>query len=429
MLEPRRSRWLQRLQKHHQKCEEQYKLEAKKQAQLQHEQTAQLIKMMNRKKEKQEEILDIAQESTDDSLPESSLEMESDYIPSSSPSSEGEEVKSKLKVKKTVDLSAKDAAPQLSQPSESDKDAFNADVFEDTDESDCQTQRPEPSEMTRTKKKGPSKVKRARMTEPTADSDVEESDCQTQRPEPSEMTRTKKKGPSKVKRARMTEPTADSDEEPLCLTQRPEPSETTRTKKKGPSKVKRARMTEPTADSDVEESDCQTQRPEPSEMTRTKKKGPSKVKRARMTEPTADSDVEESDCQTQRPEPSEMTRTKKKGPSKVKRARMTEPTADSDEEPLCLTQRPEPSETTMMKKKGKTKHLTESEVRIRRPWTKTEKAAVQRQLGNFIVLKRVPGKEPCQKALEREPSLQTRTWRDIKNQVYNTITTLKKRQK
>ncbi|XP_041823315.1 uncharacterized protein LOC121628352 isoform X2 [Melanotaenia boesemani] len=289
-----------------------------------------------------------------------------------------------------IDLSAKDAAPQLSQPSESDKDAFNADVFEDTDESDCQTQRPEPSEMTRTKKKGPSKVKRARMTEPTADSDVEESDCQTQRPEPSEMTRTKKKGPSKVKRARMTEPTADSDEEPLCLTQRPEPSETTRTKKKGPSKVKRARMTEPTADSDVEESDCQTQRPEPSEMTRTKKKGPSKVKRARMTEPTADSDVEESDCQTQRPEP---------------------------------------SETTMMKKKGKTKHLTESEVRIRRPWTKTEKAAVQRQLGNFIVLKRVPGKEPCQKALEREPSLQTRTWRDIKNQVYNTITTLKKRQK
>ncbi|TRY65184.1 hypothetical protein DNTS_009422, partial [Danionella cerebrum] len=57
-----------------------------------------LSKAMNRKEKNQGEPM------TDDSMPESSLESGSDYIPSSSPSSEDEdEVKSQLKVKNTGD--------------------------------------------------------------------------------------------------------------------------------------------------------------------------------------------------------------------------------------------------------------------------------------------------------------------------------------
>lgn len=57
----------------------------------------------------------------------------------------------------------------------------------------------------------------------------------------------------------------------------------------------------------------------------------------------------------------------------------------------------------------------------RRPWSAGEKAAVWRQLGQFITLRRVPGKEQCLKALEAEPALRRRSWKDIKNQVYNSI--------
>ena len=59
----------------------------------------------------------------------------------------------------------------------------------------------------------------------------------------------------------------------------------------------------------------------------------------------------------------------------------------------------------------------------RRPWSKQEKEAVWRQLGKYITLQRIPGKEECMKALQAEQ----RSWTDIKNQVYNTITSQKRK--
>ncbi|KAM8857986.1 uncharacterized protein ACB058_009417 [Synchiropus picturatus] len=63
-----------------------------------------------------------------------------------------------------------------------------------------------------------------------------------------------------------------------------------------------------------------------------------------------------------------------------------------------------------------------------RPWSSQEKEAVWRQLGEFISQLRVPGKEACEKALNAEQVLSRRNWKDIKNQVHNTVTTLKRKQ-
>lgn len=63
----------------------------------------------------------------------------------------------------------------------------------------------------------------------------------------------------------------------------------------------------------------------------------------------------------------------------------------------------------------------------RRSWTDVEKKAVWRQLGNFITLMKVPGKDKCIECIDAEPALQSRDWRDIKNQVYNTIVTRKRK--
>lgn len=58
----------------------------------------------------------------------------------------------------------------------------------------------------------------------------------------------------------------------------------------------------------------------------------------------------------------------------------------------------------------------------RRPWRKQEKEVVWRQFGKYITLLLVPGKEECMKALQAERALKYRTWKDIQNQVYSTIT-------
>ena len=63
----------------------------------------------------------------------------------------------------------------------------------------------------------------------------------------------------------------------------------------------------------------------------------------------------------------------------------------------------------------------------RRPWTAVEKKAVWKQLGNFITLMRVPGKNKCLECTDAEPALQSRHWRDIKNYIHNTIESRKKK--
>lgn len=63
----------------------------------------------------------------------------------------------------------------------------------------------------------------------------------------------------------------------------------------------------------------------------------------------------------------------------------------------------------------------------RRAWSSKEKDAVWWQLGQYITLQRVPGKEACVKALDTEPVLGRRDWRDVKNLVYNAITTCERK--
>ncbi|XP_055017813.1 uncharacterized protein LOC129411297 isoform X2 [Boleophthalmus pectinirostris] len=64
----------------------------------------------------------------------------------------------------------------------------------------------------------------------------------------------------------------------------------------------------------------------------------------------------------------------------------------------------------------------------KRPWTETEKNAVRRQMGKFMALRKVPGKNDCRMCIEKESaSLGARTWRDVKYFVYNEIIKIKRK--
>ncbi|XP_029967431.1 M-phase phosphoprotein 8 isoform X1 [Salarias fasciatus] len=65
--------------------------------------------------------------------------------------------------------------------------------------------------------------------------------------------------------------------------------------------------------------------------------------------------------------------------------------------------------------------------RIKRLWSEEEQAAVRRQLGDFCKLVKVPGKKDCDACLAAEPALNTRTWREVKYFVHNSIQSLKRR--
>ncbi|XP_037343918.2 uncharacterized protein LOC134102857 [Pungitius pungitius] len=65
--------------------------------------------------------------------------------------------------------------------------------------------------------------------------------------------------------------------------------------------------------------------------------------------------------------------------------------------------------------------------RNKRLWNKEEQAAVRRQLGDFCKLVKVPGKRDCDACLAAEPVLNSRTWREVKYFVHNTIQSMKRR--
>lgn len=65
--------------------------------------------------------------------------------------------------------------------------------------------------------------------------------------------------------------------------------------------------------------------------------------------------------------------------------------------------------------------------RNKRLWSSEEQAAVRRQLGDLCKLVKVPGKKDCDACLAAEPVLSTRTWREVKYFVHNTIQSLKRR--
>ncbi|KAM9344206.1 uncharacterized protein KZ484_016572 [Pholidichthys leucotaenia] len=65
--------------------------------------------------------------------------------------------------------------------------------------------------------------------------------------------------------------------------------------------------------------------------------------------------------------------------------------------------------------------------RNKRLWSDEEQAAVRRQLGDFCKLVKVPGKKDCDACLAAEPALSSRTWREVKYFVHNSIQSLKRR--
>ncbi|XP_073671115.1 uncharacterized protein [Paramisgurnus dabryanus] len=68
-----------------------------------------------------------------------------------------------------------------------------------------------------------------------------------------------------------------------------------------------------------------------------------------------------------------------------------------------------------------------AKVNVKRPWSEAERSAVHKHLAKFIAERRVPGKLPCMKCIEEEEALNERSWKDVKNFVYNTIVTLNRR--
>jgi hypothetical protein len=64
----------------------------------------------------------------------------------------------------------------------------------------------------------------------------------------------------------------------------------------------------------------------------------------------------------------------------------------------------------------------------RKKWSDAEKQAVERQLGKFLRIKKLPGKSDCENARRNEPSLQGRPWTQLKFYIKNSIpSTLKKK--
>ncbi|XP_028291800.1 M-phase phosphoprotein 8 isoform X1 [Gouania willdenowi] len=65
--------------------------------------------------------------------------------------------------------------------------------------------------------------------------------------------------------------------------------------------------------------------------------------------------------------------------------------------------------------------------RMKRLWSEEEQAAVRRQFGDLCKLVKIPGKKDCDACLAAEPLLGTRTWREVKYFVHNSIQSLKRR--
>uniref|UniRef100_A0A1A8FUQ7 Si:ch73-269m14.4 n=2 Tax=Nothobranchius korthausae TaxID=1143690 RepID=A0A1A8FUQ7_9TELE len=85
-------------------------------------------------------------------------------------------------------------------------------------------------------------------------------------------------------------------------------------------------------------------------------------------------------------------------------------------------------ESTPVSSPGKkAAHGEKPQKRTKRLWTEEEQAAVRRQLGEFCMLVKVPGKKDCDACLAAEPALSTRTWREVKYFVHNSIQSLKRR--
>ncbi|MEQ2305868.1 hypothetical protein AMECASPLE_002355 [Ameca splendens] len=85
------------------------------------------------------------------------------------------------------------------------------------------------------------------------------------------------------------------------------------------------------------------------------------------------------------------------------------------------------SQSAPKKKKKQGREAEMPKMLVRRPWSEAEKNAVNKHLAKFMAERRVPGKEHCMQCKEKERALDDRSWKDVKNFVYNTIVTLSRR--
>ncbi|XP_051260852.1 M-phase phosphoprotein 8 isoform X3 [Dicentrarchus labrax] len=83
--------------------------------------------------------------------------------------------------------------------------------------------------------------------------------------------------------------------------------------------------------------------------------------------------------------------------------------------------------TPMSAARGPVTAAVKPQKRNKRLWSEEEQAAVRRQLGDFCKLVKVPGKKDCDACLAAEPALNSRTWREVKYFVHNSIQSLKRR--
>ncbi|XP_031147359.1 uncharacterized protein LOC116044389 isoform X4 [Sander lucioperca] len=87
-----------------------------------------------------------------------------------------------------------------------------------------------------------------------------------------------------------------------------------------------------------------------------------------------------------------------------------------------------PSQKKKRRKKSKTvEAMVPPVVKVKRPWSEAERSAVNKHMAKFMAERRVPGKEHCMRCIKEEEALGQRSWKDVKNFVYNTNVTLNRR--
>ncbi|XP_056310878.1 uncharacterized protein LOC130222319 [Danio aesculapii] len=87
----------------------------------------------------------------------------------------------------------------------------------------------------------------------------------------------------------------------------------------------------------------------------------------------------------------------------------------------------QPSPQIKKKRVAKGKANVVTTTITKRPWSDEERRAVSKHLSSYIAQRRVSGKAACMNCLTEETALRERTWTDVKNCVYNTIVTLKRK--
>ncbi|XP_058229970.1 uncharacterized protein LOC131342774 isoform X4 [Hemibagrus wyckioides] len=103
---------------------------------------------------------------------------------------------------------------------------------------------------------------------------------------------------------------------------------------------------------------------------------------------------------------------------KKRRRKLVKAVADSSSSEERATPNPKTQKQTKNAKKSPG---------MKRPWSEVETRAVDKHLGRFMAERRVPRKADCMICVKAEKSLAQRSWKDVKNFVYNRIVTLNRR--